>query len=307
MRTHRRAFTLIEAVASTVALATLGATGYLAFGQQQGGQPGGGQAPGVRDQQALRKDSTQIRGIGQAMIVWAQNNKDSYPLPSLIDTSDVTVKEKGASKDISANVYSLLVYCGAISTEILVSPLEKNPSVVNCDTYMFAQPKKAAKPAEALWDPALTVSLAAGSKGNVSYAHLQPCGERKGRWSNTFAADEVVVSTRGPEITRVTTDEPDVPTPTFAKPDSLSLSLVGDGKKWSGHAAFNDNHVELKETTLEHQKPYTGQTRWKDADDRLHPDIWFYDEPQDKKSVNTFLGLFTKAGEKPAEWKGIWD
>ena len=44
----------------------------------------------------LVKDSTQIRGIHQGMVLWAQNNKDQYPLPSVIDAHNDTVADQGA-------------------------------------------------------------------------------------------------------------------------------------------------------------------------------------------------------------------
>jgi len=39
------------------------------------------------------KDSTQVRGIHQGMVLWAQNNSDSYPVPSNIDKSVTAVTQ----------------------------------------------------------------------------------------------------------------------------------------------------------------------------------------------------------------------
>src|SRR5438477_12372064 len=50
------------------------------------------------------KDQTQVRGIHQGMVTWAQNNSDDYPLPSRIDKANfVLTAAPGAevTKDIT--------------------------------------------------------------------------------------------------------------------------------------------------------------------------------------------------------------
>ncbi len=37
------------------------------------------------------KDATQVRGIVQSMIVYSNNNNDSYPLPSRLDSNNATM------------------------------------------------------------------------------------------------------------------------------------------------------------------------------------------------------------------------
>src|ERR1044071_643569 len=63
------------------------------------------------------KDSAQLRGVHQAMVFWAQNNKDCSPLPSLVDPSNTTVPEVGAAKDTTSNILSILVWNGSINPE----------------------------------------------------------------------------------------------------------------------------------------------------------------------------------------------
>jgi prepilin-type N-terminal cleavage/methylation domain-containing protein len=308
-RSVRRGFTLIELAATAALAAALSATAIIATGTQPTGSTGTGAGGLASARQAARtkKDETQVRAIGQAMIVWAQNNGDVYPFPSRIDRENLTVKDDGRAKNTTANIYSVMVYNGSLSPEILVSPLEKNSSISACKTYEYDAPKTAVKPAMALWDPAFTVGLTPEAKGNASYAHLQPAGNRLNRWKNDFSKGEVVVCTRGPEILSVKMDGDGHPIPTFAKPDSLTLTMLGDGTAWAGHVVFNDNHTELFKTTIAHQKPYTGKATYSDADGKTHPDLMFWDEPEDPLHVNNFFGLFTKAGEKPAAFKGVWD
>ena len=92
------------------------------------------------------KDQTQVRGIVQAMQLWAQNNGDRYPLPSLIDKDNATVGEIGAAKDTTANIYSILIYNGNIPTEICVSPAESNGKIEEFGTYALDKPASAVNP-----------------------------------------------------------------------------------------------------------------------------------------------------------------
>jgi len=224
--TTRRGFTLVELAA---VLGVAGALGCLDLAATSG-QPGS--ALGSARASARRlKDSTHVRGIHQAFVIWAQNNKDLYPLPSVVDAADATVKDQGTEKDTTANVMSMMVYNGSISTEILVSPVEKNPAVAVYDRYEFDAPTGTVKPAAALWDPKLSAELGP-MKGKISYAHLQPFGERLKRWSNTFSASEVVLTTRGPEIASAVKNADGTISPKLARADSIALRLFGDGKSW---------------------------------------------------------------------------
>src|SRR5262245_10184283 len=184
-QSSRRGFTLIELAAALGVVVALAATGLIAIGQP-GSSSGDGLAA-ARQAARLKKDELQLRGIGQAMIVWAQNNADWYPLPSRVDKKNETVKDEGRAKDTTANIYSIMIFNGSLSTEIMISPLEKNPSVQAWTSYSFNAPKKAVTPAKALWDPGFTVSLGPETKGHASYAHLEPAGKRLKRWTNNFA------------------------------------------------------------------------------------------------------------------------
>lgn len=294
----RRGFTLVE-LAAVIASGTL----LLGLGASVLGQPGG-----ARDAARQLKDSTQVRGIVQGMVTWAQNNGGDYPLPSKLDTQNFSVADRGTIKDNTANIYSLMVFNGTVSTEIFVSPVEKNPNIKVYEKYEFDQPRKAAKPAMAIWDPAFSVDFTDGRTGAASYAHLQPSGGRAKNWGNTSNASCTLLGMRGPEVSKVTQHEDGSVTPVFANSKSMTFGAFDDDASWSGNMAFNDNHVSFLERTLAPGKRIVrdGAT-YTDNDGKKWPDLWNYDEPDDPKSVNNFLGIFTRAGGKPADFKAIWD
>jgi hypothetical protein len=255
------------------------------------------------------KDSLQLNMIHKAMVVWANNNKDCYPLPSLVDTMNQTVPEQGRVKDTTANIYSMLVFTGSLSTEILISPLEKNRNVKACEDYEFESPRGAVDPTRALWDPQFSAALDGRIEGNTSYAHLQPSGLREKRYSFTFDAGEMILADRGPEIASVQKDAQGSVLPTLANPRSNALRFYSRGTSWSGNVAYNDNHVDFLRDWIVPGKPYPksrGRT-YGAADGKQWPDVWCYDEPDDPKSVNDYLGIFIKAGETPADFRAVWD
>jgi hypothetical protein len=256
-------------------------------------------------------DMDRVRAIHYAMVVGFQGGNDFYPLPSKLDKLGYTTGITGRSLDTTSNIFSLLVYCGALRTEHLVSPLENNSQVRPCRGYEFDRPSTAAQPDMALWDPQLSATLDGSRLGNISYAHLQPGGERLKRWSNTFVSEDPVVGTRGPEI--AAEPGPDgSPKYRFINPRSHTLFFFRTQPNWSGHTAFNDNHVEFRESLLgDGQTLGPKWTRRYDASSthrpNLKPDHPFFDEPDDPKAANDFLGIFLKAGPTPADFKATWD
>jgi hypothetical protein len=239
----RTGFTLVE-LASCAAGAGIAATVCIGL-IQPAGEDGG-----VRKDERRRMDQVHMRGIMVGCTVWAQNNLDRYPLPSVIDKTDQTVAEKGAAKDTSANIMSLLIFNGFVPVEILVSPVERNPSIRVCQGYALDMPKTAVNPANAAWDPAFSVDFTNGKTGGLSYAHLQPTAGRKARWSNTFVSTEATITMRGPQVSSVVQNEDGSVTPNFANPASLTFGMYGDGSGWSGNVGFNDNHVAFAAQSL---------------------------------------------------------
>jgi hypothetical protein len=244
------------------------------------------------------KDSTQVRGIHQAMVVWAQNNRDQYPLPSVIDANNDTVAEIGTAKDTTNNILSMLIYNGSIGTEMLISPGEASGQIQLYDTYEFEKPSGALNPEKAMWDPKLRADFTAKEPAHNSYAHLLPSGARLGQWNNNFNQDVVILGNRGPRVTAVTYDGKGVAKPALDE-QSVTMLIHGSRVKWEGNVAFNDNHVEFLSSVA--------AGKYKTAAGAERQDVLFYDEPDDAGGTNAFLGIYIGAGGSPPEFKTIWD
>lgn len=306
----RRGFTLVDLAGSVAGCSLIG---ILAFGVIQ---PDTDAAAKRKAQQA--KDISQIRGIGQAMIIWAQNHEDMYPLPGLVDKSDATIGGGGSTKNTTANILSMLVYTGGLSTDALVSPMEMNPNIVAYNAYERTAPRKAAVPEKALWDPAFSADFTGDKKGGVSYAHQEPNDKRLPRWSNTFSSSEIAVGTRGPEIEGIDRPTPGTIAPRFANPPTddgkgtRTCAFYGQGKAYTGNFSYNDNSVRLLRPGLAHGEPLPTLDGTHDfptitVDGQARADIPFYDEPDDMTQTNTFLGIFIEAGATKKQFKAIWD
>ncbi|MBL8876049.1 MAG: hypothetical protein JNM86_09675 [Phycisphaerae bacterium] len=111
------------------------------------------------------KDGTQVRSIHQAMVTWAGQNQDRYPLPSDIDLDDTIpgsdthspgLEETKYGKDLPRFVMSLLIYNGSFGPEIAVSPSEVNPLIKADPFFEFRAPSAVAmaKRSKAVLDPA---------------------------------------------------------------------------------------------------------------------------------------------------------
>ncbi len=260
-----RAFTLIELLVVIAIIALLVGILLPALGK-------------ARASARQLKDATQIRNIVQAMVVFAQNNGDSYPLPSRLDSGNTTINNHGndiTRKDNTGNILSILVFQGSVSTELCINPAESNTAqIVRDDKYAFADPPAAQAYSGvstlALWDPGFSGSAhnneanngqrrdAAGNLStsnrvsHQSYAHNPPFGKRLNKWSNTFTTTEAVFGNRGPSY--VETSYPATgrytlrPAGDTQRPgvDSNTLLIHGGRNSWSGNVGYNDSHVSFE-------------------------------------------------------------
>jgi prepilin-type N-terminal cleavage/methylation domain-containing protein len=260
-----RAFTLIELLVVIAIIALLVGILLPALGK-------------ARASARQLKDSTQVRGIVQAMVIWAGNSNSQYPLPSTIDAGNTTTTEAGETKNTSSNIFSILIQNGNISPEICISPAEANTATVGVYTgtgggYEYTNPQGPATPANALWDPkfravpttgatgytpsfAGTSGVAGQTIGNQSYAHTIPFGKRRAQWSDTYNSTEAVFGNRGPTLLNTASDGIATPptgnrwalvtTQNGGGTDSPTLLIHGGRNTWEGNIGYNDNHVSFE-------------------------------------------------------------
>lgn len=267
--------------------------------------------PATRANARQRQDSAQLRSLGQSLVVWCNSNQSNYPFPSKLDMGDATVPESGVAKDTTANIFSIMLWIGHYTPEMLVSPLETNPNIRPDNDFAMTNPPAAVRPADALWDPAFNADFTDPTKpGNMSYAHLMLQGKRRDRWSDTFSSEEAVMSTRGPRVTGVTYAADGDVSGVGQPAKSNTYLFLAPHDRWAGHVFYNDGHVALERSVITNSYGYTpeGGRRAGNTDgDGKRADVLFFNEPDDPTGHNLFLSIFTKMGETPEECVSIWD
>ncbi len=186
------------------------------------------------------KNSTQLRGIVQGCVLYAQGNNDYYPgldsngkVTSSISFTTTTYGEAD-NGTYPANRYCILLNGNYFVPAYMINPQDsKATAVINSN-----------------------ISSAAGNTGNFSYALLAlttsnaaagvataPGDTRDNDWKNTTNSQAVVISDRnvGTGFTNTTAR-------------SVWTTSAGD---WRGSVGWNDNHVTFETQPLVTTK-YTG-------------------------------------------------
>lgn len=283
-----RGFTLVEFMVLLVVVVILIGIILPSFGRRGHGIP------------RQIKDSANIRGIHQGMVLFAQNNNERYPLPSVLDKDNRTLAlaegVDATTKDTTSNIYSLLIYGTFFGPEICVSPAESNGAITLFTGYQYSEPTGTPDPKKALWDPAFNADFTAPGGGHFSYAHALPSGPRLEVWTNNFQATQAVLGNRGPTISGLDSEHRAV----FDK-KSNTLLIHGSRTAWEGNIAYNDNHVAYESRLDPETCPYT------DGKGKAWFDHLFFDEQDDPTGLNNFLANYNKAGPTPGAFKSIWD
>jgi len=186
--------------------------------------------------------STQVRGIHQAMVLFAQGNKGFYP--GKTDTGTQVMK--------------------ATATNMSYAAAGENGHTVQGRFAMMIDPAENMVPAAMLISPSengnkTKIDLAAATPliglTGYSYALLEidaGAGDRDDEWTDTTNSQAIVVSDRLTNAGASAADDTDN--------DSIH-STAG----WTGSAAYNDNHVVFESTSADLDLQYgTGQLKIND-------------------------------------------
>ncbi len=264
------------------------------------------------------KDSSQVRGVLQGFVVWAQNNNEDYPRPDRLDKAENTVVGKDADsikKLLPRHVLSVMVFNGFVPVDLLISPAEADGNQTAYTAYQFNAPTgaKGSDKTLALWDPDFKAywtdsdkggtdvgqTGTSGIAGGTSYAFNPPFGKRAVRWSNTFSATEVVLGNRGPcysatgsgkDLTwKLISDSGSTDGKTKLGEGSQTLLIHGGRTTWEGNVGFNDNHVDFATKPEPDALTYTFTKLA--AGDKTQPDNIFVNEKDTDRTAGDEANL----------------
>lgn len=180
------------------------------------------------------QNSTQLRGIHQGLVTFANSNKENFPgLNSkgnfLVDGNDTGNSGSGQAPQAQ---YWLMLEGNFFTPEYAISPSE----TATAEEY---DPGTGTLAAPVLWNTGTGVKhysfAALAMNGSGTGGNLAPVGARGSEWSQTLNTQAIVFSDRATAGTSATTWE------------SIHTSDPGD---WKGSVLWNDNHVAFEQSEI---------------------------------------------------------
>jgi prepilin-type N-terminal cleavage/methylation domain-containing protein len=270
------------------------------------------------------KDGTQVRGIHQGMVLFAQNNGDQYPRPSLLDTGNATLNNAfAAGKDLPRHMISALIFQNFFTPELCVSPSETNAGIRIDNKYQFTPPVNPA--GQWLWDPYFAgvaeeaanfgganaigtggaLATAQRTTGGFSYATQFVFGKRgTQKWNNSFNSNDAIVANRGPVYqasgTGATLQWTLVTGATGV--NSNTLLIHGGRSTWEGNVAYNDNSIQFETRPDPETKVFTFSNL---TPTKTFPDNMFVNENDLTRTPETGTTLGDNANNYLRYWTGV--
>lgn len=245
-RFSQRGVTGVDVITVLAVGAVLSATAIVASASIRGGAHSDLHPMTMRDQQQMAR-------IHSSFIVFAHSDGGRYPRPGRIHRGPTQVGPgtkgqhvpgmgpEAVERNTTAALYSGMIAQEYFNSDVVVSPVERNPNVGPIGQYNYEAYHPGGDPAS-YWDHRFNADLE--HESHTSYAHLVMYGERMEKnWRDISETTKPVLANRGPEDGEL-------------RPHSYTTGMHGH---WRGNVIFNDNSVRLLNSATPEELVYSAE------------------------------------------------